>query len=281
MGRNFQDHVVFITGGSAGIGAGLGVEFARQGAKVVLAARSKARLAESAEAVKAVEGEALTVECNVTDRTSLENAVTKSIDHFGQLDVVIANAGFGVSGTLESLTTDDYRRQFELNYFGLLDTIYATLPALKKNAGRLVLISSVMGKFGRPGSSAYASSKFAVTGLADTIYYELLNEGVTVTCIHPGLVESNFRSVSNDNEFQEDLPDSAPRRFVVPTEVAAREIVRAVRKRKKEATITGHGKILVFLTRHFPDLTRVVVTALTKGRMDKFQSAFRHPANKD
>ena len=182
---------------------------------------------------------------------------------------------------MESLETEDYCRQFDLNFFGLLDTIYATLPALKKNKGRLVLISSVMGKFGRPGSSAYASSKFAVTGLADAIYFELLNEDVTVTCIHPGLVESNFRMVSNDNKFQEDLPDPAPGRFVVPTEIAARDIVRAVYKRKKEATITGHGKILVFLTRHFPGLTRVVLTFLTKGRMDKFQSAFRHPGNKD
>jgi NAD(P)-dependent dehydrogenase (short-subunit alcohol dehydrogenase family) len=277
----FNNQVVFITGGSAGIGAGLGVEFAREGAKVVLAARSTARLEQSIQAVEAVGGEALAIKCDATDRVSLDKAVAETIKRFGQLDVVVANAGFGISGLLESLETEDYRRQFELNFFGLLDTIYAGLPALKESTGRLVLISSVMGKFGRPGSSAYASSKFAVTGLADAIYYELLNEGVTVTCIHPGLVQSNFRSVSNDNEFQEDVPDSAPGRFVVPTEIAARDIVRAVYKRKKEATITGHGKVLVFLTRHFPGLTRIILTYLTKGRMDKFQSAFRHPGNKE
>jgi NAD(P)-dependent dehydrogenase (short-subunit alcohol dehydrogenase family) len=281
MADQFKNQVVFITGGSAGIGAGLGVEFAGQGAKVVLAARNQTRLEQSVRAVEAVGGEALAIECDVTDRVSLDKAVAETIEHFGRIDVVVANAGFGVSGSLESLETDDYRRQFDLNFFGLLDTIYACLPALKKSKGRLVLISSVMGKFGRPGSSAYASSKFAVTGLADSIYYELLNEGVSVTCIHPGLVQSHFRMVSNDNEFQEDIPDPAPGRFVVPTEIAARDIVRAVYKRKKEATITGHGRILVFLTRHFPGLTRAILTYLTKGRMEKFQSAFRHPGNKE
>jgi len=268
MSNHFQHKVIFITGGSAGIGAALGEAFTQEGAKVVLAARHQDRLAHVVQTIQESGGEALAVVCDVTNRESLNAAVEKTIQTFGGIDVVIANAGFGVSGSLQQLTTDDYRNQFDLNFFGMLDTIYAALPELIKTKGRLVLISSIMGKFGRPGSSPYASSKHAVCGLADSIYYELIDQGVSVTCINPGLVESNFRMVNNENEFQADQSDPAPQRFVVSTDKAAREILRAIHKRKKEAVITGHGKVLVFLTRHFPGLTRHIMRNFTKGKID-------------
>ncbi len=265
MPTRFQNSVVFITGGSAGIGAALGIAFAREGARVVLAARHQDPLDQVVQKIQESGGEAMAVACDVTDRPSLDAAVRKIADTFGGIDIVVANAGFGVSGRLQDLTTGDYRRQFDLNFFGMLDTIYAALPELKKSRGRLVLISSIMGKFGRPGSSPYASSKHAVCGLADSLYYELIDQGVAVTCINPGLVESHFRMVDNQNKFQADLPDPAPRFFVVPADTAARAILNAVYRRKKEVTITGHGKALVFLTRHFPGLARIALRIATRS----------------
>ena len=150
----FDQKVVFITGGSAGIGAALGHEFAKQGARVALAARSRERLDEVVASIESAGGIAMGVVCDVTSRASLDAAVEQVIEVWGRLDVSIANAGFGVSGFLQRLTTDDYRRQFDTNVFGLLDTIYATLPHLLETSGRVVLISSVMGKLGRPASSA-------------------------------------------------------------------------------------------------------------------------------
>lgn len=252
MSDVFTGQVVFITGGSAGIGAGLGREFARQGARVALAGRSVERLDETVLDIETSGGEAMGVVCDVTSRESLDGAVREVIERWGQIDVVVANAGFGVSGGLDVLSTEDYHRQFDTNFFGLIDTIYATLPHLRKSRGRLVLISSVMGKLGRANSSAYAASKFAVCGLSESIHYELRRDGVSVTCINPGLVESNFRKTDNASVYHADKNEPAPQWLVVPTEVAARAMVRAIRKRRREATITGHGKILVALHNYLP-----------------------------
>jgi short-subunit dehydrogenase len=266
---SFNKNVIFITGGSAGIGAALGVEFAKLGARVALAARSQERLHEVVSAIQSVGGEAMGVICDVTSRDSLDHAVAEVINEWGEIDVSIANAGFGVSGYLQRLSTDDYRRQFDTNVFGLLDTIYATLPHLLKTQGRIVLISSVMGKVGRPASSAYAMSKFAVTGLAESIQYELEEQGVSVSCLHPGLVESNFRMTDNNSQFQEDKKDPAPDWIVVPTEVAAREMIRAIAKRKRDVTITGHGKILVAAHRLIPKIFNTCMNKFGRGKVSK------------
>ena len=134
--------------------------------------------------IESAGGDTLGVVCDVTSRSTLDSAVTKTIVEWGRIDVVITNAGFGVSGAMQTLTADDYRRQCDTNVFGLIDTIYATLPRLLESKGRVALISGIMGKLSRQTSSAYASSKFAVTGLAESIHYELRTQGVTVTCIH-------------------------------------------------------------------------------------------------
>lgn len=262
MGSAFSEKVVFITGGSAGIGAGLGREFAHHGAKVALAARSVDRLNSVIKEIESHGGVAMAVACDVTSRESLDATVASVLERFGRLDVVVANAGFGVSGAMQALTTEDYRRQFDTNVFGVLDTIYAALPLLIESRGQVVLISSVMGKLGRAGSSAYVSSKFAVCGLAESIHYELKPQGIAVTCINPGLVESQFRMTNNASEYQSGESDPAPQWLVVPTEVAARTIVRAVRKRKREVTITGHGKALVALHQFAPWIFHAIMGAM-------------------
>lgn len=275
MGKRFDGSSVFITGGSSGIGAALGVAFAREGARVALAARSADRLAEALSAVEEVGGEAITLECDVTDRASIDQAVARTVDAFGGLDVVVANAGFGVDGPLAKLETADYRRQFDTNVFGVIDTVYATLPHLLRSKGRLGIVSSVLGKIGRPTMSPYAASKFALCGFAESIYYELADQGVSVTCINPGLVESSFRMVDNDGSFRSEWKDPAPRFFVMPADRAARDILRALHRRRFEAIITYHGKLGVFVNRLFPGLVRVAQRRLTKGRIGDFDRSER------
>jgi short-subunit dehydrogenase len=247
-----KDEVVFITGASAGIGAGLAREYAKRGACVALGGRNEERLEAVKQEVESLGGKALSIVCEVTSGASLDLAADLIIQEWGRLDTVVANAGFGVSGRLEDLVTDDYRRQFDTNVFGLLDTVYACLPHIIESKGRVVLISSVMGKLGRPTSSAYAASKFAVCGIAESIHYELRNKGVTVTCLNPGLVESHFRMTDNRSEWKEDVSDPAPQWLVVPTGVAARSMVNAIQRRKREVTITGHGKLLVAFHQYVP-----------------------------
>ena len=266
---------MFITAGSSGIGAALGLAFAREGARVALAARNLDRLAEAVRVVEAAGGEAIALQCDVTDRASIDSAVERAVKKFGGLDVVVANAGFGVDGVIMKLETKDYRRQFDTNVFGAIDTVYATLPHLIESRGRLAIVSSVLGKIGRPAMSAYAASKFAVCGFAESIYYELAELGISVTCINPGLVESNFRVVDNEGRYREEWTDPAPQFFVMPAGRAAHHIVRAIHKRRFEANVTLHGKFGIFMNRHFPWMLRMAQRQLTKGRVHEFDRSER------
>src|SRR5207247_45407 len=170
----------------------------------------------------------------------------------GRIDVVVANAGFSVTGLVESLTLEDYRTQFETNVFGVLRTVYATLEDLKTTHGRLVIVGSVSGHVAVPGGSAYSMSKFAIRALAESLGHELHPHGVAVTLVSPGFVESEIRQVDNRGVWHPEPREPLPSALVMPTATAARQAVRAVARRRREAVVTGHGKVAVFLQRHAP-----------------------------
>jgi short-subunit dehydrogenase len=256
---SFRGHTVLITGASSGIGAALAREFARRGADLVLAARRTDRLADLAQEIERSGQRAIAVACDVTKDGDVERAVAAARAAFGRIDVVVANAGFGVVGPVERLTLEDYRRQFETNVFGVLRTIWATLDDVKRTRGRFVVIGSVSGHIATPGSSPYAMSKFAVRALADALGHELARDGVSVTLISPGFVDSEIRRVDNHGQLSASAADPVPSWLVMPVEGAARHIVNAVARRRREAVITGHGRAFVFLNRHAPWLTSAVI----------------------
>lgn len=247
---------VFITGGSSGIGAALGQELAARGHHVVLASRDLVRVQAVRDAICQRGGWAEVVRCDVTDDTSVSHAISLALDRLGGLDVVVANAGFGVVGRVDALALDDFRRQFETNVFGVLRTVKAALPALKASRGTVVLMGSVSGYLAVPGSAPYCMSKFAVRALAECLRGELRPYGVGVVLISPGFVESNIRRVDNQGVLHPESPDPVPSWLIMPAEKAARKIARAISRRKPELVVTGHGKLAVFVARHFPRLTR-------------------------
>ncbi len=254
MVKNFQDQIVFLTGASSGIGAALAREFVEQGAKLILTARRKENLKKIEEELNQHAERSIAISCDVTQEKELIEAVHQTKKKFGKIDIVIANAGFGVAGNLENLTLDDYQRQFDTNVFGVLRTIYATLEELKKSKGVLVIIGSVAGYFTHAGSSAYAMSKFAIRALAETLQFELNHYGISVVLISPGLVASEFQQIDNRGIFHPEVSSNRnlPAWLFMPTQKAAKQILKAIKKKKKEQIITGHGKAMVFLKRHFP-----------------------------
>jgi short-subunit dehydrogenase len=253
----FRDKVVLITGASSGIGEELAWQLGQAGASLTLAARRKERLEALATRIAAAGNRRpAVVECDVTRDGDLERAVGESLRAFGKLDIAIANAGFGVIGSFKTLSTEDYRRQFETNVFGVLRTIYAGLPEIEKTKGNIVIIGSVAGWGAMPATSPYAMSKFALRALANSITPELRRVGVKVTLISPGFVDSNIRRVDNDGNFDARARDPVPRWLVMSTPKAVRQILRAVASGKREAIITTHGKILVALERFAPWLIR-------------------------
>ena len=250
----FQGQVVLITGASSGIGAALAREFAAEGATLVLAARRRDRLEALASELEGKGTRALALTCDVTAEDDLAAVVGKIEEEFGHLDVVVANAGFGVLGRFEKLSLQDFQRQFDTNVFGVLRTALAALPSLKKSKGRLVLIGSVSGHISAPQASPYSMSKYAVRALAEALYAELGPLGVSVTLISPGFVATEIQNVDNQGRYREGGKDRVPAWLKMSAEKAARQIVRAVAGRKREKVITLHGKLFVALDRFLPGL---------------------------
>ena len=276
----FNGKSVLITGASSGIGEELALQLAAAGAHLTLAARRTQlldalakRIADSGRPAPVVTA------CDVAQDGDLERAVVAGVRRWSKLDVVIANAGFGVVGTFRSLSLADYRRQFETNVFGVLRTIYAALPEIEKTRGNVVIIGSVAGWTATPGASPYAMSKFAVRALANAITPELRRAGVTVTLITPGFVESNIRRVDNQGKFQAGATDQVPRWLVMSTPKAARQILGAVARGKREAIVTGHGKAFVAIERFTPWVFRLVARRLAaRGGYRSEPNGTRTPA---
>jgi short-subunit dehydrogenase len=257
---------VLITGASSGIGEELAWQLGQAGVKLTLAARRKEQLEKLAQRIAGTGNvRPLVAECDVTRDGDLERAVADTVRQWGKLDVVFANAGFGVIGALKTLSLEDYRRQIETNVFGVLRTIFAALPEIEKTQGNIAIISSVSGWVAMPGGSPYSMSKFAVRALANSITPELRRAGVRVTLISPGFVASDIRRVDNQGKLHSEAKDPIPGWVQMSTEKAVKKILRAVVRGKREAIITMHGKMFVAIERFIPWVNRIVAKKIAAG----------------
>jgi short-subunit dehydrogenase len=250
------DSCVLITGASSGIGAGLAREFARRGMRVALVARRVERLESLAAELRAEGGAASAHRGDVTVDGDIARVVGDLAEAGVTPSIVIANAGFGVVGRAEDLALSDYRRQFETNVFGVLRTLHETLGALRATRGRFVIMGSVAGYLSGSGSSPYTMSKFAVRALAESLHGELAAAGIGCTLISPGFVDSDIRRVDNRGGFHPDARDPVPAWLRMQTATAARLMARGILRGRPEVIITMHAKVIVFMARHFPRLTR-------------------------
>ncbi len=257
--RDFRGQVALITGASSGIGEELAEQLAQQGALVTLAARRTEVMAALAQRIAEATGSRpLVIECDVTHDGDVERAVAETVRERGRLDLVFANAGFGVAGLFTKLSVADYRRQFETNVFGVLRTLYAALPEVARARGHVVITGSIAGWVATPGTSAYAMSKFALRALANSITPELARLGIALTLISPGFVESNIRRVDNRGTLHPEAPEPMPAWLVMSRRKAARQILRAVARGRREAIITAHGRALIALERFAPWIVRLI-----------------------
>jgi short-subunit dehydrogenase len=251
---------VLITGASSGIGAGLAREFARRGLRVALLARRVEQLEALAAELRAAGAQASAHRADVTVDGDVARVVAELAAQGVTPEIVIANAGFGVVGKAQDLTDADYRRQFETNVFGVLRTLHESLAALRQTRGRFVIMGSVAGYVPTPGGSPYAMSKFAVRALADSLHGDLRALGVSCTLISPGFVDSDIRRVDNRGGFHPHARDPIPHWLRMKTDEAARIMVTGILRGRREVIVTSHAKVLIFMARHLPRLTRYLLS---------------------
>jgi short-subunit dehydrogenase len=257
---NTKENVVWITGASTGIGKAMAFEWARLGYKVVLSARCNELLEEIAREINNSGGEALVVPVDILEETSIENAVQSIITTWGRLDIAVANAGFGVFGSIDKLNAKDWNRQLQGNVTGLALTVKYTLPHLKQNQGRINLVGSVRAYLPNPNVGAYGASKAAVNSIGLTLQVELKGTGVSCTTIHPGFVLSEIARIDNEGLWHPERPDPRPLNLMWPTDKAAKVMVKPIMKRRRNYVFTTHGRVLVWLQRWFPGLVRTIVS---------------------
>ncbi len=186
-----KDKVFLITGASSGIGAAVARLAVRRGFRVVLAARRAGRLEELAEQLGGRD-KALAVQCDVTHWSEQQEMVGRAIDHFGQIDVILANAGiYHPDGGFADGSPERWQEMVMTNVYGAALTVRAGLIALKRTRGHLLLLGSAAGR--RPvAGSMYGATKWAVTGMARNIREELRGSGVRVTVIEPGVTNTEI-----------------------------------------------------------------------------------------
>jgi NAD(P)-dependent dehydrogenase (short-subunit alcohol dehydrogenase family) len=260
MAGKFDGKVAWITGGGSGIGRAIALELASEGASVAVSGRRADKLDVVVQEIAARGVKAIAVPCDVTEDGACAAAVERIVREMGSLDVAVANAGFGVVGKLSELPLEDFKRQFDVNVFGLMATVQAAVPELRKTDGRLGLLGSIAAMVPLAGNGAYSASKYAVRAIGQTLAIELHDTGMSCTLLHPGFVESEIAQVDNQGQHHPGAKDKRPEKLMWPADKAAKSCVRALYKRKREHVFTGHGKVGAFLGRHAPGLVHFAST---------------------
>jgi short-subunit dehydrogenase len=258
--KNYQGKTVWITGASSGIGEALAYEFSRQGAKVVLSARSEAELRRVAAAC---DGEAVVQPLDLGKHDSLAGAVEAVLKKVGTVDILVNNGGISQRSLAKNTDYQVDKKMIDVNLLGTMTLSKALLPHfLERKSGHFVVITSLMGKFGAPMRSAYSAAKHGLHGFFETIRAESWRENVKVTLICPGYVRTNVsvNALTGDGHKQGTM-DEATDQGMKPEDLA-KKIAKAVRQEKLEAVYGGKETIAVYLKRFFPGiLAKVLRTA--------------------
>jgi short-subunit dehydrogenase len=245
---DWSNKVVMITGASSGIGRGLALELARRGAKIGLVARRRELLDELVAEIQSernggqgASADVLVIAGDVQDRESMRAAATQLHSQFGQIDLLIANAGIGVTNDGAELDAEKFANVINVNVIGASNSAAAVLPEMvARGSGHLVVISSLAAYRGLPKSAAYCASKAAVSAMFESLRLDLRPRGVDVTIIHPGFIKTPLTAGR-----QAKLP------WLQELDAAVKKIVGAIEARKKSyafpwqlATIVRAGMIM-------------------------------------
>lgn len=185
--------VAIITGCSSGIGYETSILLAKNGFKTYATMRNTDKGNKLKEIAEKGNLDLKVIKLDVTNDHSIKSAINEIVQETSRIDVLVNNAGNNIAGSVEDLSIEEFKEQFETNFFGLIRVTKEVLPIMRKQRmGIIVNLSSIVGKMAIPLNSAYVSSKFAVEGFSESIRYELEDFGIRVILIEPGVIKSNF-----------------------------------------------------------------------------------------
>jgi short-subunit dehydrogenase len=260
---SYKGLTAVVTGASSGIGRALALRLAAAGARVALVARRADLLGALADEIRGRGGEALVLPCDVAERSEVVAAAERALDHFGAVDLLVNNAGYGHHRRFLDWDLEDMERMMRVNYFGTLYWTKALLPQMvERRRGWIVFVASVAGKLGVPEESAYAASKFAMVGLAEALSLEVEDAGVHVLTVCPGTIRTDFF----DEEALRRMPPVS-RRMMVEVEPLVDAVMQALAKGKREITFPRFIAAGYVVRALFPEMMRRNTRRQTLGAL--------------
>lgn len=260
--RALRDAVVVITGASSGVGACLAEVMAREGARLVLAARTRETLEDVAGRCRDRGADVLVVPGDVTDRADCDALIDRTVECFGAIDVLVACAGLGMWARFGDLSDERVlRSMMAVNYWGVVLPARRALPHLRRSKGMLVAVSSVQARIGVPSHSGYAAAKHAVQGFCDSLRIEEREHGVEVLTVLAHWIRGTglrARALGSDGEPR---GDHAPTHGgdAMPATVAAERIVHAIRRRRRQIYLPARMRLLSLAAELLPSWTDRVI----------------------
>lgn len=249
MNNFFKGKTVAITGGSDGIGKAMTELLLAAGANVSICARNQDKLISLQQQHNGMPLLCITADVGVYE--DCKNFIEATTKHFGDIDVLINNAGISMRAELKDADITIFKKLMEVNYFGMVYCTKLALPTILKTRGIIVGVSSIAGYRGLPGRSGYSASKFAMNGWLEAVRTELQEDGVHVMWVCPGFTKSNIRNAALNENAQSHGESPLNEGTLMTSEECAQHILNAITKRKRTLVLTFTGKRTVFMNKFF------------------------------
>lgn len=252
---NLQNKIIWITGASSGIGEALVYECAKQGAKIILSARRESELERVAKQANLKAENFLILPFDLSNTTNANELAQKVISKFGSIDVLINNGGQSQRSEATETTTEQERILFEINYFSAINLSKAVLPyMLQKSSGKVVVISSIAGKFGFYLRSSYSAAKHALHGYFESLRLETEKKGISILLVCPGKIKTNvsINALSSNGKTHNKMDESHEQ--ALSAEACAQQIISGILNNKEEIFIGGKELLIVKIKRFLPKL---------------------------
>lgn len=260
MDNHFQGKTIWITGASSGIGKSLAHEFSKMDTQLILSGRNQRKLEEIKDTCLQNGSSVLTVPFDLSDRNSINNSVEIVLEKYRSIDLLINNGGISQRAFVQNSSLDVDQKIMSVNYFGNIALTKAILPSmLEQGHGHIAVTTSIAGKFGFPMRSAYSASKHALYGFYDTLRIELADQNIKVTMICPGRIQTNISKHALNEKGEEHGEMDDGQKNGITSEKAARKIIRALKKEKREVAVGGKELLMLPIKRFTPWLFYQIV----------------------